>query len=440
MQIVDAKTAQTKLTKEQKQAVGLLSIGTFLEYFDLMLYVHMAVLLNDLFFPKYDPFTASLISAFAFCSTYFLRPFGALIFGYIGDNIGRKATVVITTALMSVSCLVMANLPTYAQIGISAAWIVTICRIVQGMSSMGEMIGAELYLSELIPLPARYSAVSIIAVCSSLGMSAALAISNLVNTDNFNWRAAFYCGSVIALIGFLARTKLKETKDFVDRKKRLLINVTDQSIIKKTSALEKVNIKTSIAYFLIECSWPVWFYLAYIHSSSILKNKFGYTPEMIIKHNLSLSLFDLVNAIILAYLVSRIHPLKILKVKAYIFFIFILLIPTLLDNISTPTQLFYIQLCVLLIGPTGYPAVSVFFMHFPVFKRFTYASFTYAISRAIMYVVSSFGIVLLVKAFGNIGLLVIMIPIIIGYIWGVSHFKILDQAVGNYPFPVKNCT
>jgi len=161
---------------------------------------------------------------------------------------------------------------------------------------------------------------------------------------------------------------------------------------------------------------------------------------MIIKHNLSLSLFDLVNAIILAYLVSRIHPLKILKVKAYIFFIFILLIPTLLDNISTPTQLFYIQLCVLLIGPTGYPAVSVFFMHFPVFKRFTYASFTYAISRAIMYVVSSFGIVLLVKAFGNIGLLVIMIPIIIGYIWGVSHFKILDQAAGNYPFPVKNCT
>ena len=55
MQKVDAKTTQTKLTKEQKQAVGHLSIGTFLEYFDLMLYVHMAVLLNELFFPKYDP-------------------------------------------------------------------------------------------------------------------------------------------------------------------------------------------------------------------------------------------------------------------------------------------------------------------------------------------------------------------------------------------------
>ena len=78
---------QRSLTREQKEAVGLLSIGTFLEYFDLMLYIHMAVLLNELFFPKTDPFTTSLLSAFAFCSTYLLRPFGALIFGYIGDNI-----------------------------------------------------------------------------------------------------------------------------------------------------------------------------------------------------------------------------------------------------------------------------------------------------------------------------------------------------------------
>jgi MFS transporter, MHS family, proline/betaine transporter len=73
---------QQSLTREQKEAVGLLSIGTFLEYFDLMLYVHMAVLLNELFFPKTDPGTASILSAFAFCSTFVFRPFGALIFGW----------------------------------------------------------------------------------------------------------------------------------------------------------------------------------------------------------------------------------------------------------------------------------------------------------------------------------------------------------------------
>ena len=111
---------QKSLTRKQKEAIGLLSIGTFLEYFDLMLYVHMAVLLNNLFFPKADPDTAALYSAIAFCSTFVVRPVGALIFGWIGDNIGRKPTVVLTTIMMAFSCFIMANLQTHAEIGITA--------------------------------------------------------------------------------------------------------------------------------------------------------------------------------------------------------------------------------------------------------------------------------------------------------------------------------
>src|SRR5476649_1881276 len=141
----------SSLNREQREAIGLLQIGTFLEYFDLMLYIHMVVLLNELFFPKTDPHTASLLAALAFCSTFVMRPIGELIFGWVGDNIGRKSTIIITTVMMSCSCLLMANLPTYAQIGISAAWIVTLCRIIQGMSSMGEIIGAQIYVTEMIP-------------------------------------------------------------------------------------------------------------------------------------------------------------------------------------------------------------------------------------------------------------------------------------------------
>ena len=139
---------QEKLGSEQKKAVGLLSIGTFLEYFDLMLYIHMAVLLNELFFPKTDPFTASLLSAFAFCSSYILRPFGALIFGFIGDFIGRKSVIVITTIIMAITCTTIAVLPTYAQIGITASWIITICRMVQGMAASAESRGAEFILQK----------------------------------------------------------------------------------------------------------------------------------------------------------------------------------------------------------------------------------------------------------------------------------------------------
>ena len=189
------------LTRSQKEAIGLLQIGTFLEYFDLMLYVHMAVVLNELFFPKTDPHTASLLAAFAFCSTFILRPFGALLFGYIGDNIGRKTTVIITTTMMAVSCMIMANLPTYAQIGISAAWLVTICRMVQGLSSMGEIMGAEIYVTEITKPPHQYPAVSFIAVASAFGSLAALGVAALTTRYGFNWRMAFWIGACIAVIG-----------------------------------------------------------------------------------------------------------------------------------------------------------------------------------------------------------------------------------------------
>lgn len=146
-------TPQTSLTREQKAAVGLLSIGTFLEYFDFMLHVHMAALLNELFFEPTDPFTSSLRTAFAFCSAYILRPVGALIFGWLGDNIGRKHTVIITTFLMASSCFAMAILPTYAQIGIAATWLAIICRIIQGISAVGEFTGASLYVTEITSPP-----------------------------------------------------------------------------------------------------------------------------------------------------------------------------------------------------------------------------------------------------------------------------------------------
>ena len=74
---------------------------------------------------------ANLVSATTFCSIFVFRPFGALFFGYIGDTIGRKATVIITTLMMACCCVFMAILPTYAQIGITAAWLLTICRIMQ---------------------------------------------------------------------------------------------------------------------------------------------------------------------------------------------------------------------------------------------------------------------------------------------------------------------
>ncbi|MCX7342822.1 MAG: MFS transporter [Proteobacteria bacterium] len=286
----------TNLKREQKEAIGLLQIGTFLEYFDLMLYVHMAVLLNELFFPKADPHTAALLSAFAFSSTYILRPFGALIFGYIGDTIGRKPTIVITTMMMAFSCIVMASLPTYAQIGVTASWVITICRVIQGLSTMGEIVGAEIYLTEITKPPIRYPIVASTSIFVSFGSFFALFIATLATSCVFNWRIAFWMGACVAVLGTFARTRLRETQDFICAKKRKIHtkeNVSsneleNQQYLNKTCHLwkEKVRKRTIMALFLLQCGWPVSFAFVYIYCSNILKNVFFLTPEQIIKHNM----------------------------------------------------------------------------------------------------------------------------------------------------------
>jgi MFS family permease len=409
----------TSLTKKQKEAIGLLQVGTFLEYFDLMLYVHMAVLLNELFFPKTDPHTTALLSAFAFCSTYVLRPFGALIFGYIGDNLGRKTTVIITTTIMSISCVIMANLSTYAQIGIAASWIVTICRITQGLSSMGEIIGAQIYVTEITKPPAQYPAVAFISVASAFGAVAALGIASLVTHFGFNWRLAFWIGAGIAVVGSIARTQLRETPEFLTQIKKKI----DHPLIYRNDPLSRTSKKTFLALFLIYCGWPLSFYLVFIHFNAMLSHTFHYSPEDIIFHNFLLSIVFLTTFIIWALLSYRVYPLKIIKVRGVLCIIITFFLPWLIDHCKKPEELFLLQSTLLFLSLASTPTESILVSAVPVLRRFTAASCIYALSRALIYVVTSFSLVYLTEMFGNWGLWIVIFPIAIGFLWGTLHFE-----------------
>ena len=426
---------QKHLTKNQKQAIGLLSIGTFLEYFDLMLYVHMAVLLNEIFFPKYDPYTASLLSAFAFCSTYLLRPLGALIFGYIGDNIGRKATVIITTVMMSLSCVLMANLPTYEQIGITASWLVTICRMIQGLSSMGEVTAANIYITEITKPPVQYPSVMVTSICSALGGTVSLGIASIVTSYGFNWRYAFWVGAGIAIVGTTARTALKETPEFVDAKRRvknIMIQADrDPKILEKNVIWnEKINKKTALCLFFVECSWPVCFYFAYMYCSDILKTSFHFSPEDVIRQSFIVSTIQLFSWGILSYLSYIIYPLKIVIVRFWIFVVFSALCPYLLSSATSAFQILLIQAFFVIFGFMGSPAMPIFYKHFPVFKRFTCTTFAYALSRAFIYVITSFGYVYCSKFLGHWGIIVVILPTAICFIYAIYHFADLEKAAG----------
>ncbi|RZI46461.1 MFS transporter [Candidatus Finniella inopinata] len=377
------------LTRQQKEAVGLLQIGTFLEYFDLMLYVHMAVLLNELFFPKTDSYTESLIASATLCSTYVFRPFGALLFGYIGDTIGRKKAIIITTSMMSLSCLVIANLPTYAQIGITATLVVTICRTAQGLSSMGEVIGAEVYVSEITKPSAGYSAVAFISVSCAAGAMAAVGIAALVTSYGFNWRMAFWIGACIAVIASVARTRLRETPEFVDMKrkeKRLMEERAARNPEQSTKQLNraakteqpKAPITTLVNCFFINCGWPLSFYVIYIYFNPILKKTFGYSPEDIIFHNFILTIIQVLTFVMWSVLTRHVYPLKLLKIKGFVSLALMAAIPLFLVVCKSGMQLILFQALILTFTLHNFPAEYIFLKRLPVYTRFTSAGLIYA--------------------------------------------------------------
>jgi MFS family permease len=370
-----------------------------------------------------------LLAAFAFCSTYVLRPFGALLFGYIGDTMGRKTTVIITTIMMAISCTVMATLPTYAQIGIAAAWIVTICRIVQGLSSMGEIMGAVIYMTEITKPPVRYPLVGLIGTASKIGTMVALGIATLSTSYGFNWRYAFWVGAAIAVIGAFVRTRLKETPAFLAMKEQ------KQALKEKAIPLKEEykswtgnsRWKTLVALFMIESGAPVSLYFTYIYCGNVLKNFFGYTAEQVISQNFLISILEFLSIFLTVVLTYKIHPVKVIKARLLLFIPFMLAYPFLMSHHMTLYTIFLIQVVGAALPLNPIPGVAVFIAHIPIIRRCTYPCFVYALSRAVMHVLISFGLVYLTIIPDYWGLWVILLPVVLGSLWGIHHFGRLEQ-------------
>lgn len=432
------------LTKQQKEATYLLSLGTILEYFDLMLYMHMAILLNEVFFPQTDPSTAYLFLISTNAITYGFRPIGALFFGYIGDNFGRKNTVIMTTTLMSLACIIMAILPPYAKIGIAASYIMIFCRGLQSISSMGELVGAQLYITEAIKPPAQYPIIGLIEGFASLGGVLALAVASLATSSGFNWRLAFWFGALVAVVGTVARTRLRETPEFANTqyrvKKIFQKNHLDLQELETSYVYnKKVNKKTLAAFFFLDCSWPIWFYIAFIYSSSILKDLLQLSTAQIIQQNFLVAISSLISIGMTIYLSCFIYPLLILRTKLVIFSGFTLIVPYLFDNAGTALDVLLIQVISVVFVPTITSAQGIFYQHFPVFKRFTVVAILFTLARVATVGLGPFIIHYLSKYLqqagysGHWAMLVITVPFLIGYIFGLNHFFKLEKAAGHYP-------
>ncbi len=206
---------------EERRVIIASSVGTVFEWYDFYLYAILAPFFAALFFPPQNQ-TAALLGAFgAYAAGFLVRPFGALIFGRIGDLVGRKYTFLITIIVMGTATVLVGFLPTYATIGFAAPLILVLLRLAQGLALGGEYGGAATYVAEHSPDQKRGYATSWIQTTATVGMLLALVIIGLcrfalpaAEFSRWGWRIAFWFSVPLLLISIYIRLKLNESPIF----------------------------------------------------------------------------------------------------------------------------------------------------------------------------------------------------------------------------------
>ena len=191
--------------------------GNLMEWYDFAIYGYMVPVISGLFFPSDDPVASTIATFSAFAAGYFARPLGGVIFGHIGDRVGRKAVLTLSVTLMGLSTFLIGILPDASQIGPAAAVLLVLLRILQGLSVGGEYTGSVTFVLEHAPAKHRAFATSWIGVGASLGFLIGSGVGTLVMTifseDQLNtwaWRLPFLAGILIAVIGYLIRRHVPE--------------------------------------------------------------------------------------------------------------------------------------------------------------------------------------------------------------------------------------
>ena len=205
--------------KVHRQSLIVAALSTVVEWYDFTLYLYFATVLSRVFFGSGAASLAATLGGFAVA--YLMRPVGAIVFGHIGDKRGRRPMLLLSMAIMSGAMLLTALLPTQAQIGPAAAWLLIFLRCVMGFSVGGEYTGVVAYLLESAPPGKRGLVASMAAAASEIGALLAVGVSALTvsllpeeSLQTWGWRIPFFIGASLAGVVWLARSTMRESPDF----------------------------------------------------------------------------------------------------------------------------------------------------------------------------------------------------------------------------------
>lgn len=207
--------------RQPARAAAAAFVGTTIEWYDFYIYATAAALIfGKLFFPSDEPFFSTLASFGTFAVGFFARPFGGLVFGHLGDRIGRKKALVATLAIMGVGTVGIGFLPTYASAGTIAPVLLVLLRVAQGIAIGGEWGGAVLMASEHAPKEKRTFLASFAQLGSPAGLILSLlAFRTVASMDKaaffaWGWRLPFLASAVLLIVGLLIRMGVDESPEF----------------------------------------------------------------------------------------------------------------------------------------------------------------------------------------------------------------------------------
>lgn len=264
------------------QVIGASSVGTLIEWYDFYIFGSLATVIASQFFPKENP-TAALLSTLAtFAAGFIVRPFGALVFGRLGDLVGRKYTFLLTLILMGGSTFAIGLVPSYETIGFAAPIIVLILRLLQGLALGGEYGGAATYVAEHAPANKRGYFTSWIQTTATLGLFVSLGVILLTrhsldadpqrSIQKFNewgWRIPFLVSILLVIVSIYIRLKMNESPLFSKLKSEGKISTNPL----KESFAHKANLKmVLLALFGATMGQGVIWYTGQFYAQSFLEN------------------------------------------------------------------------------------------------------------------------------------------------------------------------
>ena len=216
--------APRPMSAEEKKVIFASSLGTVFEWYDFYLYGSLAAVIAKQFFGGLDPTSAYIFALLAFAAGFIVRPFGALVFGRLGDMIGRKYTFLVTIVIMGTATFIVGLLPNYATIGIAAPIILVALRMLQGLALGGEYGGAATYVAEHAPMGKRGAYTAWIQTTATLGLFLSLIVilvtRELTGPDFevWGWRVPFLLSILLLAVSVYIRLSMNESPAFAKMK------------------------------------------------------------------------------------------------------------------------------------------------------------------------------------------------------------------------------